>query len=77
MDVDWRDDWLFRIICSLALRGLGLVSVGLLMFGTLALVQGLLLGIGTVVAVIVGGVGLAACIVLARLNAARRPVGAP
>ncbi len=48
MGVDWRDDWLFRIICWLALQGLGLVSLGLLMFGALARAQGIVGGIGPI-----------------------------
>ena len=77
MGVDWRDDWLFRIICWLALRGLGLVSVGLLMFGALAQAQGIVGGIGPIAAIVVGVVGLAVCIVLCRSSVMRRPVAAP
>ena len=68
MVADWRSDWLWRIICALALWGFGIVCGGLLLFGVLAQVQGAPLGAGPVLAIVAGSVGLVAWVVLCRMS---------
>ncbi len=76
MNAEWHSDSARRLICALALWGWGMTSSGLLLFGVVAYAQGVQPTLRAVLAMVLGSAGVAAWLVLSRLNARREPVAA-
>lgn len=76
MNAEWQSDSARRLICALALWGWGVTSSGLLLFGVVAYAQGVQPTLRAVLAMALGSAGMAAWVVLSRLNARREPTAA-